>query len=44
MLADKGWVTNGELTYPNGVKDPLPSVVMLHGSGLNDMNQTVVDQ
>ncbi|GAA0929357.1 hypothetical protein GCM10009576_046430 [Streptomyces rhizosphaericus] len=40
----KGWVTNGELTYPGGVKGPLPIVVMLHDSGLNDMNQTVVDQ
>ncbi len=37
----KGWVTKGELTYPRGAKGRLPVVVMLHGSGHNDMNQTL---
>ncbi|RLV75166.1 hypothetical protein D3C57_138110 [Streptomyces rapamycinicus NRRL 5491] len=37
----KGWVTKGELTYPRDTRGPLPIIVMLHGSGLNDMNQTV---
>ena len=37
----KGWVTKGELTYPANAKGRLPVVVMLHGSGHNDMNQTL---
>lgn len=37
----KGWVTKGELTYPSGARGRLPVVVMLHGSGHNDMNQTL---
>ncbi|MFE2449503.1 hypothetical protein ACWDHW_34790 [Streptomyces melanosporofaciens] len=40
----KVWVTNGELTSPSEVKRSLPIVVMLHGSGRNGMNRTVVDQ
>ncbi|AGZ41365.1 alpha/beta hydrolase [Actinoplanes friuliensis] len=37
----QGWVTEGELTYPTRSKGRLPVVVMLHGSGHNDMNQTL---
>ncbi|MCD9197729.1 alpha/beta hydrolase [Aeromicrobium wangtongii] len=37
----KGWVTKAELTYPTRSKGRLPLVVMLHGSGHNDMNQTL---
>jgi uncharacterized protein len=37
----KGWVTKAELTVPANAKGPLPLVVMLHGSGYNDMNQTL---
>ncbi|MEU8819685.1 alpha/beta fold hydrolase [Actinoplanes sp. NPDC048796] len=37
----KGWVTQAELTYPRGARGRLPLVVMLHGSGHNDMNQTL---
>jgi acetyl esterase/lipase len=37
----QGWVTQGELTYPSRSKGKLPVVVMLHGSGHNDMNQTL---
>ncbi|MEU8615011.1 alpha/beta fold hydrolase [Actinoplanes sp. NPDC048791] len=37
----QGWVTKGELTYPSNAKGRLPVVVMLHGSGHNDMNQTL---
>jgi acetyl esterase/lipase len=37
----QGWVTEGELTYPSHAKGRLPVVVMLHGSGHNDMNQTL---
>src|SRR5690349_1545338 len=38
-----GWVTDAELTYPSGSTGRLPVVVMLHGSGHNDMNQTLPD-
>nr|BFE72065.1 hypothetical protein GCM10020092_053660 [Actinoplanes digitatis] len=37
----KGWVTKAELTYPSGAKGRLPLVIFLHGSGRNDMNQTL---
>ncbi|MDP9799189.1 acetyl esterase/lipase [Catenuloplanes nepalensis] len=39
----EGWVTKAELTYPSRAKGRLPLVVMLHGSGRNDMNQTLPD-
>src|SRR4051794_18942514 len=38
-----GWITQGELTYPRGAHGRLPVVVLLHGSGHNDMNQTLPD-
>ncbi|HWS38982.1 MAG TPA: hypothetical protein VN408_40355 [Actinoplanes sp.] len=38
---DGGWSAQGELTYPRGAKGRLPVVVLLHGSGRNDMNQTI---
>jgi acetyl esterase/lipase len=38
-----GWVTNAELTYPKRARGRLPLVVFLHGSGHNDMNQTLPD-
>ncbi|HEY0535890.1 MAG TPA: alpha/beta fold hydrolase [Actinoplanes sp.] len=38
---DGGWVSKGELTYPRGAKGRLPTVVLLHGSGKNDLNETV---
>jgi pimeloyl-ACP methyl ester carboxylesterase len=37
----QGWVTEGELTYPSHARGRLPVVVLLHGSGHNDMNQTL---
>jgi pimeloyl-ACP methyl ester carboxylesterase len=39
----KGWVTDAELTYPSRAHGRLPLVVFLHGSGRNDMNQTLPD-
>ncbi|MEV4706444.1 alpha/beta fold hydrolase [Actinoplanes sp. NPDC049316] len=39
----KGWVTDAELTYPRGARGRLPVVIFLHGSGHNDMNQTLPD-
>jgi pimeloyl-ACP methyl ester carboxylesterase len=38
---DGGWTAKGELTYPKGAKGRLPVVVLLHGSGRNDMDQTL---
>ena len=37
----RGWVTKAEFTYPSNAKGRLPLVVLLHGSGHNDMNQTL---
>ncbi|MBU2666022.1 alpha/beta fold hydrolase [Actinoplanes bogorensis] len=37
----RGWVTDAELTYPSHAAGRLPLVVFLHGSGHNDMNQTL---
>jgi acetyl esterase/lipase len=37
----KGWVTDAELTYPTRATGRLPLVIFLHGSGHNDMNQTL---
>jgi acetyl esterase/lipase len=39
----RGWVTDAELTYPAGAEGRLPLVIFLHGSGHNDMNQTLPD-
>jgi acetyl esterase/lipase len=39
----KGWVTKAELTYPSNTEGRLPLVIFLHGSGRNDMNQTLPD-
>jgi pimeloyl-ACP methyl ester carboxylesterase len=36
-----GWTAKGELTYPKGAKGRLPVVVLLHGSGRHDMDQTL---
>lgn len=38
---DGGWSSQGELTYPSGATGPLPTVVLLHGSGKNDRDQTL---
>lgn len=38
---DGGWSSRGELTYPSGATGPLPTVVLLHGSGRNDRDQTL---
>lgn len=36
-----GFASPGELTYPAGQEGPFPAVVLVHGSGLNDMDHTV---
>jgi pimeloyl-ACP methyl ester carboxylesterase len=38
-----GWTSKGELTYPRGAGRHLPVVVLLHGSGHNDMNETLAE-
>ncbi|MCA2213003.1 alpha/beta hydrolase [Jidongwangia harbinensis] len=38
---DGGWSATGELTYPKGARGRLPVVVLLHGSGQHDMDQTL---
>jgi uncharacterized protein len=38
---DGGWSAKGELTYPRSARGRLPVVVLLHGSGQNDMDQTL---
>ncbi|MBF9133356.1 alpha/beta fold hydrolase [Plantactinospora sp. S1510] len=40
---EKNWTSKGELTYPRGADRRLPLVVLLHGSGDNDMDQTLPD-
>ncbi|MBP2479544.1 pimeloyl-ACP methyl ester carboxylesterase [Crossiella equi] len=37
----RGWVTKGELSFPASARKKLPLVVLLHGSGHNDMNSTL---
>jgi dienelactone hydrolase len=40
---DGGWTAAGELDYPAGARGRLPVVVLLHGSGHNDMDQSMPD-
>jgi dienelactone hydrolase len=40
---DGGWTAAGELDYPAGARGRLPVVVLLHGSGPNDMDQSMPD-
>jgi uncharacterized protein len=36
-----GWVANAEIDYPTTGTGPFPTVILLHGSGANDMDQTI---
>jgi uncharacterized protein len=38
-----GWKANGEIAYPPG-DGPFPTIVLFHGSGSNDMDQTIPGQ
>jgi len=38
---EHGWTARGELDLPRGARGRLPVVVLLHGSGHNDMDQTL---
>jgi uncharacterized protein len=36
-----GWVAKGQLTYPAGKGGTFPTVILVHGSGPNDMDHTI---
>jgi len=36
-----GWVAQGQITYPAGKSGPFPTVILVHGSGNNDMDETL---
>lgn len=35
------WELNARLTLPSGTKGPVPAVILVHGSGASDMNETI---
>jgi hypothetical protein len=37
------WELNGMLTLPQNVQGKIPGVVLVHGSGANDMDETIFD-
>lgn len=36
-----GWVAQGQITYPAGKTGSFPTVILVHGSGTNDMDETI---
>jgi pimeloyl-ACP methyl ester carboxylesterase len=36
-----GWVAQGQITYPADKAGPFPTVILVHGSGNNDMDETL---
>ena len=36
-----GWTTSAQITYPSHGKGPYPTLVLVHGSGKNDMDETL---
>lgn len=38
-----GWQTSAKLTYPADAAGPLPTVILVHGSGPHDMDHTLTD-
>lgn len=36
-----GWVAQGQITYPAGKTGPFPTVILVSGSGNNDMDETL---
>lgn len=45
IIVGKGteWELHGVLTIPRNTDDPVPAVVLVHGSGPNDMDETIFD-
>jgi pimeloyl-ACP methyl ester carboxylesterase len=40
-----GWVAQGQITYPAGQEgQKFPTVILVHGSGLNDMDENLPEQ
>jgi uncharacterized protein len=39
-----GWVAKGQFVYPAGKAGPFPIVILIPGSGPNDMNHTIPEQ
>jgi dienelactone hydrolase len=42
VAADPDYPLNGLLTIPDGNRDPLPAIVMVHGSGASNMDEKVL--
>lgn len=40
-VGNEPWTLPGTLTMPNGVAEPVPAVVLVHGSGPNDRDETI---
>jgi uncharacterized protein len=41
FIFEGGWVANGEIDYPATGTGLFPTIILLHGSGPNDMDQTL---
>lgn len=37
-----GWQTKAKLSYPANATGPLPTVILVHGSGPNDLDHTII--
>jgi hypothetical protein len=44
IAMDGGWIAQGELSYPRGAARGLPTVILLHSSGLSGQNTEAAQQ